>query len=55
MHGYFLADNLKILSPNLTCECATLSLDSPTCMPVGQISEVALGPSGFSLISYKNP
>lgn len=26
-HGYFLAESLNILRPNLLFECATLSLD----------------------------
>jgi hypothetical protein len=50
MHGYFLADNLNILNPNLRFECATLSCDIPSCIPIGHISLVADGPSGCYFI-----
>lgn len=55
IHGNLVDLNLNILSPNLMFECATLSLDIPRGIPIGQISLVALGPSGWSFTSYQIP
>ena len=52
-HGFSLATSMKNLKPNLVFEWAILFSKAPNLLPYGQISFVALGPSGNSLISYQ--